>query len=184
MSEDLPFACADVAVELRRWLAYLGAERRMSPKTVEAYERDARQFLGFLTEHSGEQISLRALAEIESRDVRAFMAARRLGGIGSRSLMRSLAGVRSFARFLERTALPVTIANLTAHDVRIRLIGDVAIIHARTSFRTDGRAGSGRYTDVWARRDGRWLEVVARHGPWAEELCHLGAHVRRSGRGP
>ncbi len=65
------------------------------------------------------------------------------------------------ARFLERTALPVTIANLTAHDVRIRLIGDVAIIHARTSFTTDGRAGSGRYTDVWARRDERWLAVAA-----------------------
>ena len=58
MSEDLTFASADVAAELRRWLAHLSAERRMSPKTVEAYERDVRQFLGFLTEHTGEQVSL------------------------------------------------------------------------------------------------------------------------------
>jgi ketosteroid isomerase-like protein len=66
------------------------------------------------------------------------------------------------ARFLEQTAKPVTIADLQAHDVLVRVIGDVAIIHARTTFATaDGRAASGRYTDVWARRGGRWLAVSA-----------------------
>src|SRR4051812_43636381 len=89
-SNALHFASADTAAELRRWLLHLGAERRMSPKTVEAYERDARQFLGFLTEHMGEQPTLKSLAAIEPRDVRAFMASRRADGIGSRSLMRSL----------------------------------------------------------------------------------------------
>lgn len=65
-------------------------------------------------------------------------------------------------RFLAVTAKPVTIANLEAHDVDVRLMGDVAIIHARTTFTTaDGRAASGRYTDVWARRNGRWLAVSA-----------------------
>lgn len=64
--------------------------------------------------------------------------------------------------FLEQTARPVTIANLTAHDVNIRLMGDVAIIHARTAFtKADGQPGGGRYTDVWARRDGQWLAVSA-----------------------
>ena len=66
------------------------------------------------------------------------------------------------AGFLAQTARPVTIAGLAAEDVRIRLLGDVAIIHARTTYRlADGRAGHGRYTDVWARRDGRWLAVSA-----------------------
>ena len=65
-------------------------------------------------------------------------------------------------RFLEQTALPVQISNLEAHDVNVRLIGDFAIIHARTTFTTaDGRKASGRYTDVWARRNGRWLAVSA-----------------------
>ena len=66
------------------------------------------------------------------------------------------------AAFLRQTAAPVTITNLAAHDVNVRLMGDFAIIHARTTFTTaDGRSASGRYTDVWARRDGKWLAVSA-----------------------
>jgi ketosteroid isomerase-like protein len=66
------------------------------------------------------------------------------------------------AAFLAQTARPVTISNLRTHDVRIRVLGDVALIHARTTYTLpDGRAGSGRYTDVWARRQGRWLAVSA-----------------------
>jgi ketosteroid isomerase-like protein len=64
--------------------------------------------------------------------------------------------------FLEQTALPVTIAHLEAHDVNVRLMGDIAIIHARTTYTgPDGYPRSGRYTDVWARRQGRWLAVSA-----------------------
>ena len=64
--------------------------------------------------------------------------------------------------FLRHTARPVTIANLQAHDVQIRIMGDVAIIHGRTTYTgPDGRSAAGRYTDVWARRDGRWLAVAA-----------------------
>jgi ketosteroid isomerase-like protein len=64
--------------------------------------------------------------------------------------------------FLKQTAIPVTIRNLEAHDVNIRPMGDFAIIHARTSYTMpDGKPSSGRYTDVWARRNGRWLAVSA-----------------------
>jgi ketosteroid isomerase-like protein len=66
------------------------------------------------------------------------------------------------AAFLTFTARPVTIKDLSAHDVRIRILGDTAIVHARTSFTSaDGRTGAGRYTDIWARRNDRWLAVAA-----------------------
>ena len=66
------------------------------------------------------------------------------------------------AAFLKQTALPVTIRNLRAEDVRIRILGDFAIIHARTSYTTaDGQQAHGRYTDCWARQNGRWLAVSA-----------------------
>jgi ketosteroid isomerase-like protein len=66
------------------------------------------------------------------------------------------------AGFLKQTAMPVTIKNLEAHDVKIRVMGDFAIIHARTSYTTpDGQQASGRYTDCWARQNGGWLAVSA-----------------------
>jgi ketosteroid isomerase-like protein len=65
-------------------------------------------------------------------------------------------------QFLAQTARPVTISGLTAQDLKVRILGDVAIIHARTSYITaDGEQRNGRYTDVWARRDGKWLAVSA-----------------------
>ncbi len=61
-------------------------------------------------------------------------------------------------QFLAQTARPVTIRDLTPQEVRVRILGDVAIIHARTSYTTaDGEQRNGRYTDVWALRDGKWL---------------------------
>ncbi len=64
--------------------------------------------------------------------------------------------------FLEQIARPAPISNLGAEDVRIRILGDVAVIHGRTRYtKADGREAAGRYTDVWARRTGRWLCVAA-----------------------
>jgi ketosteroid isomerase-like protein len=65
-------------------------------------------------------------------------------------------------QFLAQTARPVTISGLAIDDVRIRLLGDFAIIHARTHYKTaDGAQHRGRYTDVWAKRGGNWLAVSA-----------------------
>lgn len=66
------------------------------------------------------------------------------------------------AGFLAQTARPATVRGLSAEDVKVRVLGDSAIIHARTSYTTaEGERRNGRYTDVWARRDGRWLAVSA-----------------------
>ena len=96
------FVAPKVATAIEGWLGYLGDERRYSAKTIEAYRRDVLQFLAFLAGHLGGAPTLKALAELMPADVRAFMAARRAAGISGRSLMRSLAGVRGFARYLER----------------------------------------------------------------------------------
>ena len=66
------------------------------------------------------------------------------------------------AAFLAQIAQPCAVGNLEAEDLCIRIIGEAAIIHARTVYvKPDGQAGAGRYTDVWLRRQGRWLCVSA-----------------------
>jgi ketosteroid isomerase-like protein len=66
------------------------------------------------------------------------------------------------AGFLKQIASPAKIRDLACHDVNVRVMGDFAIIHARTTYTSlDGRQGQGRYTDIWARRAGAWLCVAA-----------------------
>ena len=146
-------AAPDVAAEIARWLGYLGAERRMSPKTLEAYARDVGQFLAFLAGHLGGAPSLKALAKLSPADVRAFMAARRSDGLSSRSLMRVLAGARSFARFLERNGKG-KVGALSA--VRTPKVGKtlpkpLAIAAAKRISDTDLRAGEPREPWIIAR---------------------------------
>jgi len=87
------------------WLKQLARERRLAALTVDAYERDTRQFLHFLTGHLGNPPGISDIAALRPADLRAFLAHRRADGAGARTLGRGLAGMRSFLRFLERRGL-------------------------------------------------------------------------------
>ena len=143
----------DTAAEIGRWRNYLGAERRMSPKTLEAYERDVGQFLRFMADHLGGPPSLKTLARITPADVRAFMAARRSGGAGNRTLMRSLAGARSFARFLERGGKGKVgaLAAIRAPKLGRTLPKPLTALSAKQMTDIDLRAGEDRETWVLVR---------------------------------
>jgi integrase/recombinase XerC len=97
-----PTAAPDLARDAVSWLSHLSAERRASAHTLTAYARDLRQFLAFLAEDSGTNPTIADFCSIRPSNVRDFMASRRADGVESRSLLRGLAGVRSFARHLER----------------------------------------------------------------------------------
>ena len=96
------FARPDLLKAVERWRRHVAHERRLAAKTVEAYSRDVEQFLRFLTRHLGGPPRLSDLMELRVGDIRAFLAARREEGAGSRTVARSIAGVRSLVRFLER----------------------------------------------------------------------------------
>lgn len=100
--EFLISAAPDLQAAHQAWLASLARERRLSPLTVEAYERDSRQFLQFLTGHVGGPPSISDISDLRPADLRGFLAHRRTGGAGPRTLGRGLAAIRSLLRFLER----------------------------------------------------------------------------------
>ena len=98
----LVIATPGLAKSVERWRRYLGSERRLADKTLEAYSRDVTQFLRFLTSHLGNPPTLADMGALSTTDIRAFMAARRNDGAGSRTLARGIAGIRSLIGFLER----------------------------------------------------------------------------------
>jgi integrase/recombinase XerC len=101
-------AAPAIAKEAASWLSYLAGERRASRHTVEAYGRDLAAFLAFLTDHLGARPDAAELKALQPADLRAFLAQRRRDGLESRSLLRALAAVRNFLRFLEKKGLART----------------------------------------------------------------------------
>ncbi|QDF41278.1 tyrosine recombinase XerC [Bradyrhizobium symbiodeficiens] len=150
---ELASADPSIAQEMARWLLHLGAERRLSPKTLEAYGRDLRQCLDFLCSHWGERVTLERFAALEATDVRAFMAMRRADDIAGRSLMRALAGLRSFGRFLEREGKGKVgaLSAIRAPKVAKTLPKPLPMASAKRLADADERAGEDRETWILAR---------------------------------
>lgn len=92
------------AEALSAWLAHLAHERRLSPRTLEAYGHIGRLYLAFLERHRGGPQSLADLTTVTAAEVRAHMAERRSGDrpLGARSLSQSLSAIRSLHAFLDR----------------------------------------------------------------------------------
>jgi integrase/recombinase XerC len=144
-------AAPDLVAEAQIWLRHLAGERRVSTHTLSAYARDLRQFLVHLAEAAPPDLA--ALARLEPSDIRAYLARRRAEGIGSRSLLRMLAGLRSFARHLERAgkgnASPFS--GVRAPKLPRRLPKPLPVAAARELASVDCRAGEARPAWIIAR---------------------------------
>ena len=153
--QTIDLDCADdgLALEMTRWLTHLRAERRLSPKTLEAYARDLRQCLTFLSQHWGTRATLKRFSALEATDIRAFMAMRRADDIGGRSLMRALAGLRSFGRFLEREGKGKVgaLSAIRAPKIGKSLPKPIQMAAARRLTDAEERAGEDRDPWIWAR---------------------------------
>jgi ketosteroid isomerase-like protein len=64
--------------------------------------------------------------------------------------------------FLKRIANPYPGTHAEPVDVMVRILGDVAIVHSGyRDTKLNGERSYGRYTDIYERRNGRWLCVAA-----------------------
>ncbi len=114
----LTFMTPEVARTAAGWGRYLSVEKRLSENTLEAYQRDLRQFLHFMTGHLGHPPGMTEIGRVKPMDVRAFLAARRRDSAGSRTLARQLAALRSFSRYCSRRSLPASDAFDAVHAPR------------------------------------------------------------------
>ncbi len=85
---------------IEEWRHHLALDRRRSAHTVRAYVSTAERLAAFLEEHRGEAVTRAMLARLEQADLRAFLTARRMDGIGNLSAARELSAVRGFLQFV------------------------------------------------------------------------------------
>ncbi|MCF6322389.1 MAG: tyrosine recombinase XerC [Rhizobiaceae bacterium] len=95
----------ELSSHFHQWCEYLIHEKRMAAKTLDAYQRDVRQFFQHLTGYLSHPPGLGDVANLKPVILRGFLAHRRNEGVEARTLARSLSGIRSFIRYLERLGL-------------------------------------------------------------------------------
>jgi integrase/recombinase XerC len=158
------------------WLRHLGAERRLSAKTLEAYQRDFRQFAAFLTAYDGAEPTPASFAALKPADIRAFMAERRRQGAESRTLMRQLAGLRSFFRHQERLGVCAAAAFSAIRSPRVAkgLPNPLPPASARALADTETRTGETR-PDWVLKRDAAVLALLYGAGLRIAEALSIAA---------
>jgi len=142
-------AAADLAAEVGRWLYGLRHERRLAANSLEAYARDLRQFLAFLSERFDAPPGIEEFVTLAPADLRAFLARRRAEEIDARSLQRALSALRSFARHCDQRGIGRASAFSALRSPRAgrRLPRPLAVGDAKAV--TDVSARDGDTRDPW-----------------------------------
>ncbi len=170
-------AAPAIAEEAAAWLRYLAGERRASRHTVEGYGRDLAAFLAFLTDHFGARPGAAELKALQPADLRAYLAKRRRDGLESRSLLRALAAVRNFLRFLEKKGLARTdVFGAVRPPKRPHSLPKaLAVADARDIVDPEQRAGEAREPWIIA-RDAAVLALLYGAGLRISEALSIGSN--------
>ncbi len=80
---------------LSEYLVFIGVQRGLSPRTVEAYRRDLERWIAFAAERGRN-----SPGEVQREDLTVFLEELRSSGLSARSVARAVASLRGFQRFI------------------------------------------------------------------------------------
>ena len=86
---------------IEKFISYIEAEKRFSPLTVEAYQRDLEQFAAYL----GKEYALEDLVKVEKQMVKSYIAHMKKDGLTNRSINRKISTLRTFYKYCLRENL-------------------------------------------------------------------------------
>ena len=149
--------------QIHEFLAHLTVERNLSPRTIESYARDLRQFSAWLDEQRIE------LGAIERSSLRNYLGSRRDAGLSPRSSARALSALRSFFRFLLTTEVLTTdpTANLKSPSLWR------TVPHALTTDEIDALLAAPDTSTTLGLRDRAMIETLYATGLRVSELVGL-----------
>ena len=167
-----PDASAPQDDRVADYLDHLAKERDVSPNTVRAYDRDLREFVGYLSRYyGGAAWSWQGVDRIAMRGFLGHLSKR---GLGKRSMARTLSAIRSFYRYLHRNEIvdtnPARTVGAPKLDKYLPGYLDRAQIDLLFQM-AEFRASDGKFVDV---RNLAILELFYSTGMRLSELQGLG----------
>src|SRR3954463_3015395 len=165
---------AGTSPDVQEYLRHLAKERDVSPNTVTAYQRDLRDFVGFLAGYYGADAW--SWEGVDRLAMRGFLAHLSRRGVGKRTMARTLSGVRSFYRWMHRNELvesnPARAVGAPKLDKYLPGYLDRAQIELLFQL-AEARAMEGAFADV---RNLAILELFYSTGMRLSELQGLNRH--------
>jgi integrase/recombinase XerD len=145
------------------FIAHLAVERNLSPRTLESYGRDLRQFAGWVSDQRLQP------EDVEKTHIRAYLGNRRDSGLSPRSAARALSTIRGFFRFLVASeALP---ADPTA-DIRSPSLWRT-VPHALSGAEIDALLAAPDTSTTLGLRDRAMFETLYATGLRVSELVTI-----------
>ena len=146
------------------YLTMLRVERNVSPKTIDAYQRDLRQYLNHIY-----NIKIKNLSEIKSTHIREYVRILNKRGMAPTSISRIISSIRGYHKYLSGEKIVEENPTLTINNPKV----PQKLPHVLSEKEISSIIGSIDESSQFYYRDKAMLEMLYSCGIRVSELCSL-----------